>query len=194
MYRSSALASPALAGSSTSARTPRQSYSSARSLLAIWWSRSSTASYESTATERRPSSWPMSSIGPLPADMQRPRASMCSTSPSDVCSSSRLTGLELVEIAPGVDLHRDILDRMEFQPIVRDPKLMDPRIFRAEPIGLRADVLRMPFDARFKFDSEHDILFINFEKLEVKMLDRSRRSGARCRRSASRWDTRSMRS
>ena len=38
-------------------------------------------------------------------------------------------GLELIELAPGVDLQRDILDRMEFVPIVREPKLMDEWIF-----------------------------------------------------------------
>jgi propionate CoA-transferase len=77
-------------------------------------------------------------------------------------------GLELVEIAPGVDLERDILARMEFAPIVRTPRLMDGRIFRTEPMGLRADLLRLPFDARFRYDAERNLLFLNFEQLEVK--------------------------
>ena len=77
-------------------------------------------------------------------------------------------GMELVEIAPGVDLRRDILERMDFEPIVRSPRLMDERIFRDEPMGLREDVLRLPFDSRFKYDEEHNVLFLNFEKLEVK--------------------------
>jgi propionate CoA-transferase len=79
-------------------------------------------------------------------------------------------GMELVEIAPGVDLRRDILERMDFEPIVRSPRLMDERIFRAEPMGLREDILRLPFDSRFKYDEAHNILFLNFEKLEVKTL------------------------
>ncbi len=46
-------------------------------------------------------------------------------------------GLELVEIAPGIDLQRDILDRMAFRPIINSPpQLMDSRIFRDEPMGL----------------------------------------------------------
>lgn len=46
-------------------------------------------------------------------------------------------GLELVEIAPGVDLNRDILDQMDFRPaIAPELKLMDARIFRPEPMGL----------------------------------------------------------
>ena len=37
--------------------------------------------------------------------------------------------MELAEIAPGIDIERDILAHMDFEPIVRVPKLMDPRIF-----------------------------------------------------------------
>jgi len=77
-------------------------------------------------------------------------------------------GLELIEIAPGIDIKRDILDRMDFEPIVRHPRGMDPRIFRAEPMGLREDMLRLPFDARFNYDRDHNILFINQSELTIK--------------------------
>ena len=85
----------------------------------------------------------------------------------------RLTGegLELAEVAPGVDVERDILAKMTFKPIVQEPREMDPRIFRPEPMGLRADVLRLPFDARFDYDEERNILYLNFEDLEVKSTD-----------------------
>jgi propionate CoA-transferase len=85
----------------------------------------------------------------------------------------RLTkeGLELIEVAPGIDIKHDILDRMEFDPIVRQPRVMDARIFKPEPMGLRDDMLRLPFDARFNYDDEHNILFLNFENLEVKTSD-----------------------
>ena len=50
----------------------------------------------------------------------------------------RLTkdGVELIEIAPGVDLQRDVLDQMDFTPLMGEVKVMDERIFRAEPMGL----------------------------------------------------------
>lgn len=51
----------------------------------------------------------------------------------------RLTdrGLLLTEIAPGVDLRTDILDQMEFPPLIPEaPRLMDRRIFRPEKMGL----------------------------------------------------------
>ena len=38
-------------------------------------------------------------------------------------------GLELIEIAPGIDLRRDVLEQMEFEPIVRSPRTMEARHF-----------------------------------------------------------------
>lgn len=47
-------------------------------------------------------------------------------------------GLELIEIAPGVDLEKDILSQMEFKPFVSpDLKLMDERIFKEGKMGLK---------------------------------------------------------
>ena len=80
-------------------------------------------------------------------------------------------GLELIQVAPGIDIKRDILDKMVFEPIVREPNLMDARLFKSEPMGLREDLLRMPFEARFSYNNEHNILFLNFENLEVKTID-----------------------
>ena len=45
-------------------------------------------------------------------------------------------GVELTEIAPGVDLQKDILDQMDFKPIMKDVKTMDERIFRDALMGL----------------------------------------------------------
>ena len=50
-------------------------------------------------------------------------------------------GLVLTEIAPGVDLQKDILDQMEFVPhIAENLKTMDERLFRDEPMGLAQDI------------------------------------------------------
>ena len=46
----------------------------------------------------------------------------------------------MIEIAPGIDLQTQVLDQMEFKPIIADDlKLMDERIFRDELMGLADD-------------------------------------------------------
>jgi len=48
-------------------------------------------------------------------------------------------GLVLIEIAPGIDLQRDVLDLMDFMPIIKEaPRLMDPRIFSEGIMGLES--------------------------------------------------------
>ncbi len=47
-------------------------------------------------------------------------------------------GLELVEIAPGVDLKHDVLGQMDFRPAIREPlAAMNPRVFDEPAMGLR---------------------------------------------------------
>ena len=78
-------------------------------------------------------------------------------------------GLELTEIAPGVDLERDILAHMDFAPVIRGtPRLMDARIFRHEPMGLRDDLLAVPLEERFTYDPKQNLFFVNFEGLSVR--------------------------
>jgi len=78
-------------------------------------------------------------------------------------------GLELVEIAPGIDLERDVLARMRFKPLI-SPRLslMDPRIFAEEPMGLRNDLLSLPLDLRLQYDPAQDVLFLNFEGMTIR--------------------------
>ena len=85
----------------------------------------------------------------------------------------RLTedGMELIEIAPGVDLEKDILAQMDFRPVMKQPPhLMDPRIFRPEPMGLRDDMLSLPLERRFSYDALQNMFFANLEGYTVKTL------------------------
>ena len=78
-------------------------------------------------------------------------------------------GMELVEIAPGVDLRKDILDRMDFTPIIRNhPALMDRRIFRPEPMGLKDQLFDIPLGDRMTYDPVENLFFVNFEGLAVR--------------------------
>jgi propionate CoA-transferase len=78
-------------------------------------------------------------------------------------------GLELSEVAPGVDVERDILAHMDFKPNVRGAlAVMDARIFRTEPMGLRDDMLSIPLDQRFTYDPQQNLFFVNFERFSVR--------------------------
>ena len=51
-------------------------------------------------------------------------------------------GLTITEIAPGIDLQTQVLDQMEFKPLVaQNLKTMDARIFTDAPMGIRDEIL-----------------------------------------------------
>jgi propionate CoA-transferase len=77
-------------------------------------------------------------------------------------------GLELVEVAPGIDIERDILAHMEFRPVIDDPQPMEEAIFEPTGMGLRARMLELPLEKRFSYDEKLNVLFINFERLAIK--------------------------
>ena len=57
---------------------------------------------------------------------------------------SRVPEVELTEIAPGINLERDVLGQMGFRPRIAQPLLtMDRRLYATGPMGLAAD-----FEAR----------------------------------------------
>ncbi|MBF0128706.1 MAG: acyl CoA:acetate/3-ketoacid CoA transferase [Alphaproteobacteria bacterium] len=77
-------------------------------------------------------------------------------------------GLNLIEVAPGIDIERDILAHMDFEPIVREPQIMDPRIFRPELMGLEKALLNLDLEDRISCDRKNNIMFLNFEGLHLR--------------------------
>ena len=78
-------------------------------------------------------------------------------------------GVTLVEIAPGVNLEKDILSQMDFAPVIpKDVELMDARIFADMPMGLRRQLLGIPFEDRFTYDAQKNIFFINLEGFMIR--------------------------
>lgn len=56
----------------------------------------------------------------------------------------RPDGLELIEVAPGIDIERDILSQMAFEPLINNPKQISPEIYHSAPMHL----YRPPFAHR----------------------------------------------
>ena len=80
-------------------------------------------------------------------------------------------GLELIEIAPGVDLERDVLARMGFRPqIAPDLREMDAAIFTDAPLGL-GEHSPLTLDERVHYSAEDNLVFVNFEGLIVNTPD-----------------------
>ena len=78
------------------------------------------------------------------------------------------SGLELIEIAPGVDLERDILGQMDFAPTISAQlQLMDARLFDQPPLRLRERLLTVPLAQRLHYQAQGRRLFINFEGLRI---------------------------
>jgi propionate CoA-transferase len=78
-------------------------------------------------------------------------------------------GMALVEIAPGVDLEKDILARMEFEPIIKQqPQVMDKRIFGTLPMDLKADLLTLTLEERLTYDPAENLFFVNFEGYAIQ--------------------------
>jgi len=65
-------------------------------------------------------------------------------------------------------LGKDVLAHIGFEPIIRgEPKLMDARIFAAEPMGLKDDLLTVPLEARFAYDAGRNMFFLNMEGMSL---------------------------
>jgi propionate CoA-transferase len=77
-------------------------------------------------------------------------------------------GLVLTEIAPGIDIDRDILNLLPFTPTVNSPRLMDPSIFKPGPMGLRRRMLELNVSDRITYDQSRNTVFMDFSGLHVR--------------------------
>jgi propionate CoA-transferase len=77
-------------------------------------------------------------------------------------------GLELIEVAPGIDIERDILPHMAFKPHIHKPITMNPAIFRDEPMDLLSDLLNLKLKDRISYDAGSNVLSINLEAWSVR--------------------------
>ena len=61
---------------------------------------------------------------------------------------------------------------MAFRPIIDgEPALMDERIFRPEPMGIRPELLEVPLAERLSHDAAQNLFFLDFSGLNVRSGD-----------------------
>jgi len=80
-------------------------------------------------------------------------------------------GMELTEVAPGIDIDKDILSQMAFKPIVQKPRLMDQRIFIPGLMNLERMLVGLSIAERISYDQERNIIFLNYEGLKLRTLE-----------------------
>ena len=84
-------------------------------------------------------------------------------------------GLELAEVAPGIDVERDILARLPFPLTVGQVRPMEAAIFRPEPMGLRARLLDIRIEDRISYNADTNTVFLNYAGMHVRTEEDLRR-------------------
>jgi propionate CoA-transferase len=79
--------------------------------------------------------------------------------------------LELIEVAPGIDIEKEILAQMEFRPVVRTVAPMDPRVFQNPAMGIRGEFLLKELKTRVRYVAPQNLLRLNFNGLEIDSVE-----------------------
>jgi propionate CoA-transferase len=80
----------------------------------------------------------------------------------------RQNGLELAEVAPGVDIKRDVLAHLPFEPIVASVREMEPALFSSGLLGLRERLLDLRIEDRLSYDPDSNTVFMNYSGMRVR--------------------------
>ena len=84
-------------------------------------------------------------------------------------------GLELAEVAPGIDVERDIQARLPFPLVIGQVRPMEPAIFTPEPMGLRARLLDIRIEDRISYNADTNTVFLNYAGMHVRTEEDLRR-------------------
>lgn len=79
--------------------------------------------------------------------------------------------VELIEVAPGIDIEKDILAQMEFVPVIKQVRPMDFRIFDARAMCIRGEFLARDLERRITFCPEKNLLTLDFSGLAIETLE-----------------------
>ena len=83
----------------------------------------------------------------------------------------REDGLELIEVAPGIDVQRDILELLPFKPMVFDPKPMAEGLFWPGVMGLRERIFDIRIEDRISYSAQNNTLFLDFAGMRVSTME-----------------------
>jgi len=78
---------------------------------------------------------------------------------------------ELIEVAPGIDIEKDILAHMDFEPIINNPRIMLSNLFIDEPMQLSEILLERELTERISYDRERNTVFLNLEGTQIRTKD-----------------------
>jgi propionate CoA-transferase len=78
------------------------------------------------------------------------------------------SGLRLAEVAPGVDVQRDVLDRLPFQVDAEDVELMGRELFLTARMGLRQAILDLRMRDRLSYDPTSNTVFMDYSGMHVR--------------------------
>ena len=76
--------------------------------------------------------------------------------------------LALVEVAPGINVETDILQRLPFKPAVDGPREMDPAVFHNAPMRLRERLLDTRMEDRLSYEESTNTVYMNYSGLRVR--------------------------
>jgi propionate CoA-transferase len=79
--------------------------------------------------------------------------------------------VELIEVAPGIDIEKDVLAQMEFRPVVKNVREMDPRIFQEQPMGIHSEFVIRELERRIQYHPDKNLLTLDFSGLEIDSED-----------------------
>lgn len=76
-------------------------------------------------------------------------------------------GLELIEIAPGVDLEKDVLGQMDFRPLISEKlRPMRARLFKPDLLGLDKESEKLVSE-RLHYNAQSNTVFVHFEGMRL---------------------------
>ena len=77
-------------------------------------------------------------------------------------------GLALTEVAPGIDIERDVIRQMGFKPLIADVQEMDPALLDHALINLSERLMELSLDDRVAVDVAAKRLYLNFQGMRVR--------------------------